>query len=138
MRQDPSHQPDRSERLRLAVERDGARCVWCGRAFGPLLPPTREHLVPRVKGGPSWLENEVPACRRCNAERGHRGVVEWLDECERRGWLPDEAAITRSLAALERVIAERGGQRRARAYLAAQQRRLRRRQPPEGQRSRAR
>jgi len=116
----------RAERLRLAVERDGARCVWCGRAFGPLVPPTREHLVPRAKGGPSWLENEVPACRRCNAERGHRGVVEWLEECGRRGWEPDGAAVARSLDALAAAIAERGGQRRARAYVAAQLRRLRR------------
>jgi len=116
----------RAERLRLAVERDGARCVWCGRGFGPLAPPTREHVVPRAKGGPSWLENEVPACRRCNAERGHRGVVEWLEECTRRGWEPDSAAVERSLDALAAAIAERGGQRRARAYVAAQLRRLRR------------
>lgn len=117
----------RAERLRLAVERDGARCVWCGRALAGLVTPTREHLVPRAKGGPSWLENEVPACRRCNGERGHRGVVEWLEECERRGWTPDVAAVERSLAALEDAIAVRGGARRARAYVAAQRRRLARR-----------
>ncbi|MFP3714216.1 HNH endonuclease [Puerhibacterium sp. TATVAM-FAB25] len=132
MRPDDRRQVARAERLRLAVERDGARCVWCGRAFGPLVHPTREHLVPRAKGGPSWLENEVPACRRCNAERGHRGVVEWLEECERRGWHPDEAAVVRSLDALDRAIAERGGQRRARTYVASQRRRLehRRAGPP--------
>ncbi len=135
MSADGPNQVSRSERLRLAVERDGAHCVWCGRAFGPLVPPTREHLVPRVKGGPSWLENEVAACRRCNAERGHRGVVEWLEECERRGWVPDEAAITGALAALEHAIAGRGGQRRARAYVAAQQRRLRRRGSPTSRRA---
>lgn len=122
-----ARQAGRAERLRLAVERDGARCVWCGRALGGLVPATREHLVPRARGGPSWLENEVPACRRCNAERGHRGVVEWLEECERRGWCPDVAAVRRSLTALDAAIAQRGGQRRARAYVAAQQRRLHRR-----------
>lgn len=121
------HPVPRAERLRLAVERDGARCVWCGRAFAPLVPPTRDHLVPRAKGGPSWLENEVPACRRCNAERGHRGVVEWLEECEGRGWHPDEDAVARALTALAAAIAERGGQRRARTYAEAQQRRLARR-----------
>ncbi|WP_136517404.1 MULTISPECIES: HNH endonuclease [Cellulomonas] len=123
-----ARQTDRSERLRLAVARDGARCVWCGRPFSGLVPATREHLVPRAKGGPSWLENEVPACRRCNGQRGHRGVVEWLEECERRGWQPDEDVVGRSLDALAGAIAERGGQRRAREYVAAQQRRLRRRQ----------
>ena len=38
--------------------------------------PTTEHVVPRLKGGPSWPENEVAACRRCNSERGHRGPVD--------------------------------------------------------------
>ncbi|WP_159791978.1 HNH endonuclease [Puerhibacterium puerhi] len=127
MSPDEPRQAARAQRLRLAVERDGPRCVWCGRAFAPLVPPTRDHLVPRARGGPSWLENEVPACRRCNSERGHRGVVEWLEECERRGWRPDEAAVVRALDALDRAIAERGGQRRARAYVAAQRRRLERR-----------
>ncbi|QGQ20540.1 HNH endonuclease [Cellulomonas sp. JZ18] len=120
-------QADRAQRLRLAVARDGARCVWCGRPFSGLVPATREHLVPRAKGGPSWLENEVPACRRCNGQRGHRGVVEWLEECERRGWHPDAAVVERALASLAEAIAERGGQRRAREYVLAQQRRLRRR-----------
>lgn len=119
--------PGRSERLGLALARDGARCVWCARPFGPLVRPTTEHLVPRVKGGPSWLENEVPACSRCNRERGHRAVVEWLEECERRGWCPDVAVLARALDALEDAIRARGGQRRARAYVDAQRRRLRRR-----------
>jgi len=119
--------PDRSRRRALLLERDGATCVWCGRDFGPLVRPTTEHVVPRVKGGPSWLENELLACRRCNGERGHRTPVAWLEECERRGWSPDSARLLRSLAALEAAIGERGGQRRARPYVARELRRLRRR-----------
>lgn len=121
------HQPGAAERLRLALDRDGAHCVWCARSFTGLVAPTREHLVPRAKGGPSWLENEVAACGRCNAERGHRSAVEWLEECERRGWSPDTAAVDRSLTALLDAIARRGGNRRARLYADAQRRRLRRR-----------
>lgn len=121
------HQPGAAERLRLALDRDGTRCVWCGRPFAGLVVPTREHLVPRAKGGPSWLENEVAACRRCNAERGHRAAVEWLEECERRGWEPDAATVERSLTALLDAIARRGGNRRARLYAEAQRRRLLRR-----------
>ncbi len=85
---------------------------------------TTEHVVPRIKGGPSWLENEVAACRRCNGQRGHRTPADWLDECERRGWQPNRAALVRTLEALDRVIAARGGQRRARPYITAQRRRL--------------
>ena len=71
------------------------------------------------------LENELAACRRCNGERGHRTPGEWFDECERRGWNPNRDAIVGALGSLERAIGERGGQRRARPYIASQLRRLR-------------
>src|SRR4051794_41270349 len=109
-------QPDRATRLRAVVERDGNTCIWCGRTFGPLVPPTTEHVVPRLKGGPSWLENEVAACRRCNSERGHRSPAEWLEECRRRRWRPDDARLVRTLTALAEAIARRGGQRRGPAH----------------------
>ncbi|CCG03215.1 HNH endonuclease [Blastococcus saxobsidens] len=121
-----SAQPDRAARLQLVLDRDGPSCVWCGRAFTPQVRPTTEHVVPRVKGGPSWLENEVAACGRCNGERGHRTPVEWLEECRRRGWPADGHRLERVLTALGEAIARTGGQRRARPYLDAQLRRLRR------------
>ena len=115
-----------AERLAAAMRRDGPRCVWCGATFdGRLCRPTREHLVPRIKGGPSWPENELAACRRCNGERGHVGAAEWLEECERRGWTPDRTAVLAALERLRLAIAERGGQRRARPHLDHQLRRLR-------------
>ena len=122
----PPRRPGRAQRLTDALERDGDTCIWCGRVLGGLVPPTTEHVVPRLKGGPSWSANEVAACRRCNAERGHRTPADWLAECRGRGWRPDAARLVRVLAALERAIAVRGGQRRARPYLDAQLRRLRR------------
>ena len=117
-------QPNRAQRLELILERDGPTCVWCGRLFEGLVRPTTDHLVPRIKGGPAWLENEVAACRRCNGQRGHASLADWADECERRGWPVDRDRLVRSLEALAAAIAERGGQRRARPWLAAQRRRL--------------
>ena len=117
-------QPDRAERLRSAMERDGPHCVWCRRECSGLVRGTTDHLVPKVKGGPSWLENEVVACARCNSERGHMSPADWLAECERRGWRPDTVAVARALRSLEQAIVERGGQRRARPYLASQLRRV--------------
>jgi hypothetical protein len=116
---------NRGQRLASILERDGDACVWCGRRFEGMVRPTTEHLVPRLKGGPSWLENEVAACRRCNGERGHATLGEWADECERRGWPVDRERLVRTLDALQRAIDERGGQRRARPWLASQLRRLR-------------
>ena len=121
--------PRRAERLTAALARDGGTCIWCGRVLGGLVPPTTEHVVPRLKGGPSWPANEVAACSRCNAERGHRAPVDWLEECERRGWQPDADRLVRALDALQAAIDREGGQRRARPYLDAQRRRLRRRLP---------
>jgi hypothetical protein len=118
-------QLNRSERLARILLRDGDTCVWCGRRFERLVRPTTEHLVPRIKGGPSWLENEVAACRRCNGERGHLTLGEWAEECERRGWPVDRARLVRTLESLAAAIGERGGQRRARPWLAGQLRRLR-------------
>ncbi|GAB7193710.1 hypothetical protein NUM3379_44200 [Kineococcus sp. NUM-3379] len=120
----PAPQLDRAGRLEVAVAREGGRCLWCGQVFSRLVRPTTDHLVPRVKGGPSWLENEVAACRRCNGERGHRSPADWLAECRLRGWEPDEGAVTRRLRDLGAAIARRGGQRRARPYVEAQLRRL--------------
>jgi 5-methylcytosine-specific restriction endonuclease McrA len=119
-----SHQPSRAERLRGAAERDGEHCVWCRRLCAGPVHATTDHLVPKVKGGPSWLENEVLACGRCNRERGHLSPADWLEKCRRRGWEPDVEAVERALTALHDAITERGGQRRARPYLAAQRRRL--------------
>jgi hypothetical protein len=106
------------------MARDGDACVWCGRPCVGLVTPTTDHVVPKVKGGPSWVENEVVACRRCNAARGHTSPADWLAECERRGWKPNLTAVVAVLRGLDAAIATRGGQRRARPYVAAQLRRL--------------
>jgi hypothetical protein len=138
----PVDQLPRRARLALILERDGPHCVWCRRPIDVgLVEATTEHLVPRVKGGPSWIENEVAACRRCNGQRGHLTPAEWIDECERRGWRPDRDAVVAALHRLQSAFARRGGQRRARPYVASQLRRLdpasrpgtrRRESPPEG------
>ena len=115
----------RAERTRRILDRDGHDCVWCRRSLGPGHPHlSLEHVVPRLKGGPAWPENEVCACSSCNRKRGHVSPVDWLAECERRGTSPNRAAIRASLERLDGAIAARGGQRRARAYLAGQLRRL--------------
>jgi len=128
----PRANPDRAnlnrvERLRAVLVRDGDRCVWCGRSFAGLVQPTTDHLVPKVKGGPSWMENEVAACRRCNGQRGHATPIDWLDECERRGWSPNRAALEAAMRELSAAIDVRGGQRRAARYLDSQWRRWSRR-----------
>ena len=94
--------PGRRQRLELILERDGATCVWCGcEVDTPLVQATTEHVVPRLKGGPSWLENEVAACKRCNGRRGHRNLVDWADECDGSGWNVDRHRLVRVLESLD-------------------------------------
>ncbi len=109
----------------MIMERDGSECVWCRRALEPGdRQASTEHVVPRLKGGPAWIENELCACRGCNRKRGHQSPAAWLAQCEARGLEPNRDAVVRSLRSLDAAIAERGGQRRARPYLAGQLRRL--------------
>lgn len=113
-----------SARLGVIVERDGDGCVWCSRPFGRLVPPTREHVIARVKGGPNWLENEVAACARCNRERGHSSPVQWLDEVRQRGRTPRTDVLEAALVRLAARVSTDGGARRARSQLAAELRKL--------------
>lgn len=110
-------------RLLTALERDGGRCVWCSRELRAG-EASLEHIVPKLKGGPAWAENEVAACRTCNRKRGHTSPADWLRACEERGLRPDRALVERTLLALRDAIARRGGARKARPYLDGQLRRL--------------
>lgn len=114
----------RGARLQRMLERDG-ECVWCRRPLGPGHPDASiEHVIPRLKGGPAWPENELCACSACNRARGHAAPAAWLDACEARGWEPRRDVVVAASLALRDAIAERGGQRRARPYLDGQLRRL--------------
>ena len=121
----PKKQANRAERRAQMLEEGQTKCVWCGREFDErMVIATTEHLIPRIKGGPSWAENEVVACRRCNSRRGHRTLADWHDACRQEGWSPNTALIVERLCLLEEAIAHHGGQRKARPVLRSQLRRL--------------
>jgi len=119
----PPPQLNRRQRMETILHRDGPSCVWCQ---DPLTmdTATTDHLIPKLKGGPSWIENEMAACRRCNKQRGHVRPTEWMEECQSRGWEPKVTAICNNLEALDQAIQERGGQRKARPVLARELKRL--------------
>jgi len=114
-------------RLEAIMARDGATCVWCRCAIDTgTTHATSEHLVPRIKGGPSWFENELGSCPRCNRERGHRTLTEFVDECRDAGRDPDVARLVAGLERFEQAYLKRGGARKCRPYVESQLRRLRR------------
>ena len=121
----PTDRMGKRARLLAVLDRDGPACVYCGCDFqAPTAVATTEHLVPRLKGGPSWFENEVAACKPCNQARGHQSLGAWIEDCQDQGWPVQVTDILRQLDALANAIERRGGQRRARRYIASQRRRL--------------
>lgn len=71
--------PDGSLRQELERRIRQGQCVYCRAPAEPDRPLTREHVIPRAKGGhrrdPRIL---VPACARCNRRRGCQEIVLFL------------------------------------------------------------
>ncbi|MDY6829587.1 MAG: HNH endonuclease [Pseudomonadota bacterium] len=51
--------------------RDRRTCLYCGASYSERLL-TRDHVVPKSKGGRDTWTNVVTACRRCNQKKGDR------------------------------------------------------------------
>src|SRR5918999_2035746 len=83
------------------IARDGSACVWCGRELW-LRDLTREHVVPRSRGGHMTAENAVVACRACNRRRGYKPVDAYVRELQREGADVDLRALRRALGRLAR------------------------------------
>lgn len=75
----PLTQPVSRRRRKSALDKVidywGSRCVFC-RA----LATTRDHLVPRSRGGLEHLDNLRPCCKPCNAAKADMTPAEWLGE----------------------------------------------------------
>jgi hypothetical protein len=51
---------------------------------------SRDHLIPRGRGGRIGGVNVVPACEPCNRARGCQGLDQWLDRAIRKhGAIPE-------------------------------------------------
>lgn len=55
--------------------RDNFQCLYCGGLFqyGSL---SRDHVVPKSRGGKDRWENVVSSCRRCNQHKGNHLLTE--------------------------------------------------------------
>lgn len=60
---------------RLLFERDGHRCGYCGRRFGSS-QLTRDHIIPRSRGGRDSWENIVSCCKYHNNVKDDLTVYE--------------------------------------------------------------
>jgi len=76
-------------------ERDLFQCQYCGKYFESshrsheLL--TRDHIVPKSRGGKDVWENVVAACRRCNQHKGNHLLEETTMELLALPYRPNPA-----------------------------------------------
>jgi hypothetical protein len=66
-------------RQELELHLTSGRCAYCRARGSPDRPLTREHLIPRSKGGGRHDHRViVPACARCNRQRGCQALTLFL------------------------------------------------------------
>lgn len=89
----------RQEWLRILREHEH-RCYYCREISDDL---HQEHKMPHSRGGPTDATNIVPACRRCNMQKGARTEEEFLYYLAQIAapWTP---AQRRHIAALDRRL----------------------------------
>jgi 5-methylcytosine-specific restriction endonuclease McrA len=52
--------------------RDRNICAYCGGHFANFRELSRDHTIPRSRGGQNTYQNLVTSCRACNAKKGDR------------------------------------------------------------------
>jgi 5-methylcytosine-specific restriction endonuclease McrA len=114
-------------RMDHLLELGSWQCAWCGYDLTKSnARPTRDHIVPKIKGGPTRLENEVASCGSCNSKRGHTSPSQYIETSRRdRGLEPNAALVADQLDALDAAIARDGGMRKIRDYVSREAKRVR-------------
>lgn len=70
--------------------RDRNVCLYCGQRFADS-SLTRDHVVPRSRGGGDTWDNVVAACKRCNHRKGHLLIQESRVELVALPYVPNFA-----------------------------------------------
>lgn len=114
-------------RLDHLLELGGWKCAWCGYDLEkPNARPTRDHIVPKIKGGPTRLENEVASCGSCNQKRGYASPSQYVETSRRdRGLEPNARLVADQLDELNAAIQRDGGMRKIRDYVTREAKRVR-------------
>ena len=89
--------------------RDGHRCAYCGRhrrELGARERLTRDHLLPRSKGGADEWLNVVTACSSCNHRKDDRLLKDVGRSARVAPWVPSRGDLAvRRLARQEGAVA---------------------------------
>ncbi|MBG79135.1 MAG: hypothetical protein CMJ39_00315 [Phycisphaerae bacterium] len=81
-------------RFRQSIKDEWGCCAYCGRKHnekGELLELSLDHVIPRRWGGDNYRRNLVPACLRCNRDKGSiRSYLDWWQSTDY--FCPERAA----------------------------------------------
>ena len=55
----------------------GWKCRYCGTPL-TIETATKDHVIPRSRGGSDWPSNLVPACRLCNSKKSNKPLQQFL------------------------------------------------------------
>lgn len=61
----------------MSINFNSTRCCYCERRFDDKLIKTKEHIVPKSKGGKNNLYNLIYACYECNNLRSNMDFIEF-------------------------------------------------------------
>ena len=64
-----------AEEFRILCEVSEYMCFYCGQK----LPLTPDHVVPLSRGGSNSVDNILPACFSCNAQKGAKTLEEYVE-----------------------------------------------------------
>ena len=64
-----------SRRERL-LDKSNGHCWYCG-CLVDVFTVTRDHVLPKCRGGTDGWRNIVPACKMCNSRKGNRTTEEF-------------------------------------------------------------
>lgn len=60
-------------------------CCYCGKPFSGTVICTKDHVIPKSKGGSSLPANKRNCCRQCNHEKADLFLEQYLEKVS-RGW----------------------------------------------------
>lgn len=70
----------------IILQQQRGKCAICGRRFTKRRIPTKDHIIPRIGGGQTSIENIQILCRSCNARKNDR-----IQKSNIRSWLNIDA-----------------------------------------------
>ena len=89
-------QLNRKERMEILLSQHGNKCIWCNTPIN-ISTATTDHMIPKIKGGPSWIENELANCYKCNKARGHIPALDYLEIKKEKGFFVNQDAIIQKI-----------------------------------------